>query len=150
MIDYEVKRKHFSICKLISWEDVIDKLSYEFSQKTHKTIIADLLNPPTFVMHTNYLPNSIGDAYKEVCNSLESNMEMHIYTSLGSQSDTFGRHKDKDDVIIVQSIGQVEYKFDDGCSFVLHPGDSLFIKRGVYHNPIVLGPRVTLSFSWLN
>ena len=52
------------------------------------------------------------------------------------------------DVLIVQAIGSVCYSFDDGKIFRLNPGDSIFIPKGVYHNPIVLEPRVTLSFSW--
>jgi len=148
--DYEVKRNHFSLAKFVLWEDIIDKLNYEFARKTHKTIIDDILSPPTFVMHTDYLPNSIFTAYTEVCEVLKSRMCMHLYTSFGGNADTFGRHKDGEDVIIVQSIGKVVYKFDDENSFTLYPGDSLFIKEGVYHNPIVIEPRATLSFSWLN
>ena len=150
MNDYVVKRNHFSLAKFVLWEDIIDKLNYEFSEKTHKTIIEDILSPPTFVMHTDYLPNSVGTAYAEVCEVLKSRMCMHLYTSFGSNADTFGRHNDDEDVLIVQSIGKVVYKFDDGNSFTLYPGDSLFIKQGVYHNPVVLEPRATLSFSWLD
>ena len=31
--------------------------------------------------------------------------------------------------------------------FILNPGDSLFISEGTYHDPTILEPRVTLSFS---
>ena len=36
----------------------------------------------------------------------------------------------------------------EGKTFMLNPGDGLIIPEGVYHNPIVLEPRITLSFSW--
>ena len=150
MNDYKVKRNHFSLVKSILWEDIIDKLNYEYAKKTHDIIIRDELTPPTFLMHGDYLPNSIGVAYNEVCKALKSRMDMHMYTSFGSNADTFGRHNDDDDVLIVQSVGKVVYEFDDGNRFTLHPGDSIFIKEGVYHNPIVLDPRITLSFGWLD
>ena len=150
MNDYKVERNHFSLVKSILWEDIIDKLNYEYSKKTHDIITRDELTPPTFFMCGEYLPNSIGVAYTEVCKALNSRMNMHIYTSFGSNASTFGRHNDDDDVIIVQSVGKVAYEFDDGNSFTLNPGDSIFIKRRVYHNPIVLEPRITLSFDWLD
>ena len=51
-------------------------------------------------------------------------------------------------VLIVQSIGVISYKFDSGAVCTLNPGDSIFIPKGVYHDPIIEGPRATLSFSW--
>lgn len=150
-INYKVRRNHFPLSKSIQWKDVIDKLNYEYSHGCREDICKsckDILNPPTFLMISEYFPNSIGDAYEEVCIGLESKMNMHLYTSLGSNADTFGRHKDTEDVMIVQSVGRMIYKFDDGCSYTLCPGDSIFIGEGVYHNPIVIEPRVTLSFSW--
>ena len=150
--DYEMMRNHFSLVKSILWEDIIDKWNYEVNKKTHNIIfdIGDTLSPPTFVMHSDYLPNNISRAYTEVCETMKTRMGMHLYTSFSSKSNTFGRHKDDKDVLIVQSIGKVAYKFDDENVLTLCPGDSLFIKQGVYHNPFVLDPRVTLSFSWLN
>ena len=71
MNDYEVKRNHFSLAKFILWEDIIDKLNYEFAEKTHKTTLK-ILSPHSEVMHTDYLPNSIGTAYAEVCEVLRS------------------------------------------------------------------------------
>ena len=72
---------------------------------------------------------------------------LHVYTSLGSNSLTFGKHRDDTDVLIIQSIGQIEYEIEDDI-ITLNPGDGIIIKEGVYHTPIVKEPRVTLSFSW--
>jgi mannose-6-phosphate isomerase-like protein (cupin superfamily) len=70
---------------------------------------------------------------------------VHTYISLGANSSTYGRHNDDKHVLLVQSIGEMQYGFDDGVIVTLVPGDSLLIKKGVYHTPIVPGPRVTLS-----
>lgn len=140
-------KDNFNLVKNIQWEDIIDKISVEFKNQTQKFLIKDLFTPPTFVLHTKYFPNSIQIAYNEVCAS-HNMKDMHMYISLGRGSHTFGRHKDEMDVLIVQAKGNVEYQFDNGSKYLLNEGDSLFIPVGVYHTPIVLSPRVTLSFSY--
>ena len=122
------------------------KLSYEFSIGSHKFIAESPNIPPSFVMHTNKFPGTLFDAFEEL-RVKENAMDMHVYMSLGGNSSTFGRHKDGNNVLIVQAIGKIHYAFDDGNVVTLKPGDSLLIKKGTYHNPIVSGPRVTLSAS---
>ena len=145
----EVKftKNHFHKTKNIIWEDVIFQMSEEFKNKTHRLVVNDLNVSPTIVLHGYHFPNTIGEAFREVNSEIGTN-HMHIYTSFGENSSTFGRHKDSMDVIIVQSIGSICYSFDDGKIYKLDPGDSIYIPKNVYHNPIVLEPRVTLSFSW--
>lgn len=145
----EVKftKNHFQQSKNIIWEDVILQMSEEFKKKTHKMVITDLNTPPTIVLHGYFFPNTIGKAFKEVNSEIGVN-HLHLYTSFGQNSSTFGRHKDTTDVLIVQSIGSICYSFDDGKIYKLDPGDSIFIPKGIYHTPLVLEPRVTLSFSW--
>ena len=128
MKGYELIKNHFSIVKNVEWGDVICKLNNEFKENTNK-----------------FYPNSISSAYKEVDSKVPVK-DMHIYLSMGDNSLTFGRHKDTMDVLIVQSIGNVSYLFDDDVMINLCPGDSLYIKSGVYHHPIIKEPRVTLSF----
>ena len=77
---------------------------------------------------------------------------VHVYTSFGGGSQTFGRHDDEVNVLIAQSIGRVGYRIDnnkgDFEDVYLDPGDGIIIKKGVFHAPIIGEPRVTLSFSW--
>ena len=135
----------YNHCKNVSWDDVIAKIDDEFIKKSHK-FLPSKDRAPTFVLHNNFLPNTIQIAYNEVqrCDGIN---EMHIYASLGRESPTFGNHKDCCDVLIVQSVGKMIYNVEDKM-FTLNPGDGLIIPKGVYHNPIVLEPRITLSFSW--
>ena len=49
--------------------------------------------------------------------------------------------------MIVQSFGRVKYRFDDGSEVTLNPSDALYIPKGMYHNPIIMEPRITLSFA---
>lgn len=144
--NYQHKKNNFEVCKNITWDDVIKKINQEYGANTHR-LVANNNELPLFVLHNNYYPQTIQLAYNEV--QKEYNIqELHIYLSFARGSSTFGRHCDTMDVIIVQSIGDMLYTFDDGSEVVMNPGDSLFIPKGVYHNPIVFEPRVTLSFSW--
>ena len=74
--------------------------------------------------------------------------QCHIYTTFSKKSAWFGMHNDQMSSIIVASIGDVEYNFKDGSSYILKPGDGIYIPRGVYHKPNIFGPRATFSYSW--
>jgi len=145
--DYKFTKNHFSIVKFVLWDDVISKINFEFNNESVRVIASSPKNCPTFLLQSRFYPNTLAAAFNEV-EAETSISEMHTYTSFGESSSTFGRHCDEVDVLIVQSIGSVSYRFDDGVTVTLNPGDSLYIKRGVYHEPFIHGPRVTLSFSW--
>jgi mannose-6-phosphate isomerase-like protein (cupin superfamily) len=135
----------YPIAKDISWDDVIEKIS----QGSSKMVILHentSPNPPTFFLMDDYYPGTIGDIFEEV--SKDCGVEvMHMYTSFGMDSTTFGNHNDPVDVLLVQAKGRTSYRCDD-VTYILNPGDSLFIPKESYHEPIISGPRVTLSFSW--
>jgi len=135
----------YPIAKDITWDDAIEKISKE-SSKMVVIYENSSPNPPTFFLMEDYYPATIGDTFEAV--SKDSGVKvMHMYTSFGSNSMTFGRHYDPVDVLLVQAKGSTTYQCDDD-TYTLNPGDSLFIPKESYHNPIVSGPRVTLSFSW--
>ena len=137
----------FKLATKIIWDDVIEKISNEFCNRSHKVVLSDKTGLPTFVLHNNYYPKSIAEAFNEV-NQITNASVLHMYISFAEKSETFGRHSDIEDVLIVQALGSVSYGFDSDQVVKLDPGDSLHIPRGVYHEPITHGPRVTLSFSW--
>jgi ribosomal protein L16 Arg81 hydroxylase len=143
---YQYRKNDFNACKNVTWQDVIDKINHEYLNNTHK-LVSNNKDLPLFVLHNNFYPPTIQSAYTEVKKKYNIE-ELHIYLSFAKGSLTFGRHCDTMDVIIVQSIGNMSYTFDDGSEVIMNSGDSLFIPKGVYHNPIVFEPRVTLSFSW--
>ena len=135
----------YPIAKNITWDDVIKKISYESSKMVviHENSSP---NPPTFFLMGDYYPETIGETF-EVVNKDSGVEVMHMYTSFGNNSMTFGNHCDPVDVLLVQAKGSTSYRCDD-VTYTLNPGDSLFIPKEFYHEPIVSGPRVTLSFSW--
>ena len=139
-------QNHFQKCKEITWQDVIEKID-NASFNGNCTTISKSTHAPTIVLDDQYYINSMKFSYEEVKKETGINF-MHVYTSLGRNALTFGRHCDEVDVLIVQSVGNMDYKFDCGTSVTIKPGDSLYIPKTVYHDPIVYEPRITLSFSW--
>jgi len=130
----------YKICSQISWADVIDKLNHEVQNETAQ-------NKGTgWVLTNNYRPNTLQKAYDEVTDKPDA--DMHLFVSLTSDSPTYGKHKDLDDVLIVQAIGEMKYLIQDRW-IKLTPGEYVEIPKGVYHTPVVLTPRVTLSFSYV-
>lgn len=138
-------RNHFDNVKNITFKDVKRHIKFEHQLKTLK-VIDNGVNDSSYVCHlTENYPKSIQAAYDEVHNN-GSWLRMHIYSTFSYKGNTFGRHKDTSDVLIVQSKGRMMYKFDNKRICILNPGDSLKIPIGVYHEPFVIEPRVTLSF----
>ena len=140
------RKSHFtpaSVC--VEWEDVIHKISDGF--KTDTCILIDegrlYKGSPTFVCRNNFYPGSIKKAF----DSVKEYDNLHIYVSFSETSNCFGSHCDDVDVLIVQSVGEVSYEFENSQIIRVKPGHSLFIPAGVYHKPIVHGPRITLSFN---
>lgn len=74
--------------------------------------------------------------------------ETHVYVSYLSSSKTVGYHRDRADVYIVQTHGSTQYKINEKgeeSTYVLTPGDMLFIPAHVWHEPTPLSPRACLS-----
>ena len=147
MIELQYLKQKFNYCKNISWDDVIDKISHEFSNKTHRFVFdKEAIIPPTFILHNNYLPGKLQKVYNIMQRKWKIK-EMHVYTSLGANSTTFSRHCDSANVLIVQSVGRMNYYVEGLGSIECNPGDGILIPSGVYHTPYVVEPRITLSFS---
>ena len=152
---YDLLTSKFNYCKDISWDDIIKKLDNDCECKEYKAVIRENV-APTYILESKYLPGNLQGIFDKVNSDMNTN-RLHIYTSFGTGSPTFGRHKDRQDVLLIQALGKMAYEidnFDNKSSLTLpkivnlNPGDGLIIKKGIYHNPIIFEPRITLSFSW--
>tara|TARA_B100001113_G_scaffold217091_1_gene178079 strand:+ start:200 stop:670 length:471 start_codon:yes stop_codon:yes gene_type:complete len=154
---YQLLKGEFDYCKDISWNDVINKIDYDCVHDEYKSLIKEK-TAPTYILESLYLPGNLQKVFDRVCSEYETT-KLHVYTSLGAGSPTFGRHKDPLDVLLIQVFGKVSYELDDNKqngpvsltlpeTIDLNPGDGILIKKGIYHNPIIKEPRITLSFSW--
>ena len=131
----------------VTWADIIEKFDRESQNYSHDVFANSDDRFSSLVLTTPPLPSSLKAAFDEV-KKTDNITILHIYASLSRQSSTFGRHSDSMDVLLVQAIGETGYRFDDGKTITLKPNDGLIIKKGIYHEPIISGPRATLSFSW--
>ena len=152
MIELKYIKQKFNYCKNIPWSDIIDKISHEYSNKTYCEypivikLDKDKEFPPTFILHNDYLPGKLQRVYDSVRTKWNI-VDMHVYTSFGPNSSTIGRHCDSDDVLIVQSVGRMNYYVEGLGAIECNPGDGIMIPAGVYHEPISCTPRAILSFS---
>ena len=144
--DVIVTRNHFNDVCFTSFSELKEYLKIEKQLETLITINKNI-DDPSFVCRLNdNLPTTLQEAYDEVTGDGRWST-MHIYSSFSYKGDTFGRHKDTCDVLIVQSKGSMMYRFDNNRICILKPGDSLLMPVGIYHDPTVIEPRITLSFS---
>jgi hypothetical protein len=145
-MNYTYTPNKYEVCKNVQWGDVIQKINHECSIQSHR-LLTNQRSEPLIILHSDFYPGSVQSAFDEVSQDCGVKI-LHIYTSFSQSPPTFGRHCDDVDVLIVQSFGKVKYKFDDGSIVEMNPGDAIHIPKGIYHNPVVFEPRITLSFSW--
>ena len=146
----------------ITWPDVFDKLEKDRLNKSF-TIISPKVKSEEILNQKEDIVLHQGDMHTIICEgeyvpwqmrplfdfmwSRYGMREFHQYISFGAGSSTFGRHNDTVDVMIVPIIGKVGYRVDYLGEVEVEPGDILYIPKYVYHEPVVYGPRATLSFS---
>ena len=80
--------------------------------------------------------------------------DAHIYANFVKHGNQYGRHNDPMSVLIVQVWNSIAYCVESEIgdkqhtSFILNPGDAIYIHKGTWHTPIISEERMTLSFSW--
>jgi ribosomal protein L16 Arg81 hydroxylase len=143
---YEFIKQGFLECTELTWEDIDIQVHNEVQRRKCR-IVGESYDDLTYILldYQRFNPN-ISKIHQKMMDQYNLKV-LHIYTSKNHNGKTFGRHCDNVDVLIVQSIGKMDYRFDDDQVISLQPGDGLYIPEGVYHDPISSEPRVTLSFS---
>ena len=142
-------RHHPGISELarqVGWQEVFAVVNQQLEAGSAHSLTASS-RLPTFVCRGGHYTGAIARAFEELSGS-HGVTTLHLYVSFGPAAETFRRHQDDSDVLIVQAIGRVSYRFDDGSAFSLAPGDGLLIPACEHHEPLVEEARVTLSFSW--
>ena len=138
------ERNKYNIVKNISWKDVKMKIYLDANNDETRNAIGTVGGGDSSGIS---LPGTFMGAYHEICGKTSPWNVIHLYYSFKDNAKCFLRHKDRVNVLIVQAIGKMSYKFDNGRVCTLNPGDSLYIPLGIYHEPITSKPRVTLSCS---
>lgn len=72
------------------------------------------------------------------------------FYGFGTSSDSYPWHKDKMDVLLVQSLGTVQLKVEHSAyeknPRMFRPGHAVYVPRGTHHQVITTGSRVTYSY----
>lgn len=82
--------------------------------------------------------------------NLDYHINAHVYTSILPYAQSHGWHNDISDVYYWQQQGQVKFKVYDEkeYTYIMKPGDCIFIPPGMYHDVIPLTARVGISFKF--
>lgn len=136
------RSKHFTVVTGVTWEDAARKFRHDEAAGTVEIATPDLIK----CEDSSFLPGTLKPAWDEILHTSGLDIDnVYMFMSYKSDAETYNRHKDEENVFLVQAFGKMMYRFDDGSVCVLEPGDSLYIPGGVYHDPKTLGRRVTIS-----
>lgn len=142
-MNYTYQPKKFNFVKSLTWLHINEQmLTGMYEVKNDVT----LLFGETHGTYTDYR-GLLLNIHRQMNREPEGWDFMHIYHSRVHEGVTTGRHNDETDVMIVQAVGKIMYRFDDGSEVIMNPSDALYIPVGMYHEPVIIGPRITLSFA---
>lgn len=134
----------------ITWEEVIDNIDRnvcesEFPIKTRNNL-GMVIHDTRDMLKTYPLRQLITKIRPHI------HPTCHLYVSLTSISETFGKHNDLMDVIIWQCIGITQWTIYDKevYQYDLKPGEFLYIPMGMYHDTTPITPRASISFGLEN
>ena len=106
---------------------------YEYERGTVKTSY----------LHINEFSRKIKNCLKKYLKYGINNIQ--IFASLGA-SEGMGIHDDEDDVLILCLEGEMSYVIEDRKPVTLKSGDTIFIKKGIFHKGVSSTvPRICLS-----
>ena len=106
---------------------------YEYERGTVKTSY----------LHINEFSRKIKNCLKKYLKYGINNIQ--IFASLGA-SEGMGIHDDEDDVLILCLEGEMSYVIEDRKTVTLKSGDTIFIKKGIFHKGVSSTvPRICLS-----
>ena len=134
------------LTKVPDWKKIISNIDLNIQNKQS---IKSLFNYG-IVLHEIFNIEEVDFILNEIKNNNPNySYSAHAYVSLSKESKTFGKHKDESDVWYWQCIGSTQWKifeFNENISYILEPGDIIYIPRGIFHDVIPLSPRVGISF----
>ena len=96
--------------------------------------------------------------FRDFLNALENshdirgnqNFTSQCFLNLTTVESTYGKHRDEMDVWIWQVLGSSRWYIEGRKSHfdqIVHPGELIYIPRGLYHNIESITPRVSISFA---
>ena len=129
-----------------------DKMVDEENSRETKPYLSTTI-PSLITRQMDYCNDTLMKAILEADDAFGINI-LHLYISFVKDCSLFDMHADTHSVLLVGALGEVEYEItyntdtNHKATYLLKPGDGLYIPKGVYHKPRVFGPRITFSYKW--
>ena len=130
--------------ELPTWDDILGVLNQNTKRTSNFKIPKNLVFS---IMVGNQLKHA-GEFKAEYAKlDIYKQSSAHLYISL-LDTGTYGRHRDRADVIFWQLQGSTHWLVDDAetAEYTLEPGDAIYIPMGMYHTVKSLSPRAGMSF----
>lgn len=135
----------------------IEELHYDrISENTTRTVIIQSLTEcgiEAIEKRFNDMYNTLGiEEFKQQKEKENLKSDCAVYTSFFPSSMSHGIHRDATDVFHWQHLGYTEWNVYDKetHTYMLKPGDCIFIPKGMYHDIIPLTARAGVSFGFFS
>ena len=133
------------LMKTPSWQDFIDQIDFSFLNKLELKGNSDF----GIVVEDSDTIRQVRNLEQRIIKNNPNYRLTHTqcYLSLSSKSTTFGKHNDTTDVWFWQCIGQTKWTVwdPDPITYILNPGDIIYVPVGMYHDPQPVTPRAGMS-----
>jgi len=148
----EVKhlKGEFSSCMGLSFDAVMKKVEAaepfgnQFCRTEGDTNVID--DCSFTIISPKYYTDDIKTLFNEFKTTHGVN-ELYVRASKHAGCEHGGKRKNADDVLIIQSLGEMEYEVN-GEVYTLEEGDGLYVPAYTFITPKVLNRRITLEFMW--
>ena len=131
----------------LTWEEVIDNIDRNLCENLQPEM--KVKNNFGIVTHDTRDLLKVYPLLKVIQDSRPhlKKLTSHLYVSLTSMSETFGKHDDFMDVIIWQCLGITKWIIYDEkvYEYNLKPGEFLYIPMGMFHDTSPVTPRASIS-----
>jgi mannose-6-phosphate isomerase-like protein (cupin superfamily) len=122
----------------LTWNELL----FNFNQSVQNN---EFIKQGNYGFYVSHSANKITNL-KPILNHLNCN-EAHLYISLSTKSESFGKHRDDNDVYFWQCQGITKWVIENEKEYILEPGDLIFVPKNIYHTVISLTPRAGISMS---
>ena len=133
----------------LSWEKVVYNIDINVQKK--ETYLVKSFEDYGIVIHNIFDIEEVFLILEKIKNNNMTceNLSAHMYISLSQRSKTFGKHKDDSDVWFWQCIGKTKWEIFESdiiYSYILEPGDFIYVPKNIFHKTTPLSSRVGISF----
>jgi len=132
-----------------SWEELLENVAWACMNPLNSSKV---LKNFSFVSYRADRIPLVKEILKRVAQEqLSDSFSAHLFFSMSTESQNYGRHEDDSDLWYWQMYGRTHWTIEhpDGSKVerMMEPGDWLYCPRHYYHTAVPQGARASLSFA---